>query len=72
MMFARRAGAKPTPLEGRTIYATFLISYAILFLNFHTGHSADPLFVSLNIPNAISSWAQIGLAALFVVCSASG
>jgi tetratricopeptide (TPR) repeat protein len=70
MMFARRAGAKPTPLEGRTIYATFLISYAILFLNFHTGHSADPLFVSLNIPNAISSWAQIGLAALFVVCSA--
>ncbi len=70
MMFARRAGAKPTPIERRTIYAAFLISYAILFLNFHTGPSADSLFVSLNIPNAISSWMQIGLTVAFIVCSA--
>ncbi|MGA8151323.1 MAG: tetratricopeptide repeat protein [Terriglobales bacterium] len=72
MMFARRAGAQPSNLERRALYAAFLISYAILFLNFHTGLSADPLFVSLNIPAAISSRAQVVLAAAFVGCSGFG
>ena len=72
MMFARRAGAQPTSAERRALYSAFLISYAILFLNFHTGASADPLFVSLNIPAAISSRAQLVLAAAFVACSAFG
>ena len=43
-----------------------------LFLNFHTGSSADPLFVSLNIPAAFSSRAQVVLAAAFLACSAFG
>ena len=72
MMFARRAGAQPTSLERRVLYAAFLISYAVLLLNFHTGHSADPLFVSLNIPEAISWRAQVVLAIAFVACSAFG
>ena len=72
MMFARRAGAQPTTSQRRALYAAFLISYAILFLNFHTGASADPLFVSLNIPAAISSRAQIVLAAAFLACSTFG
>jgi tetratricopeptide (TPR) repeat protein len=72
MMFARRVGAKPTSLERRALYSAFLISYAVLLLNFHTGHSADPLFVSLNIPEAISSRAQVVLAIAFVGCSAFG
>lgn len=72
MMFARRAGAQPTAVERRALYAAFLISYAILFLNFHTGRSADPLFVSLNIPGPLSAWAQLILAIAFVACSAFG
>jgi tetratricopeptide (TPR) repeat protein len=72
MMFARRAGAQPSSNERRALYSAFLISYAILFLNFHTGLSADPLFVSLNIPAAVSAWAQVVLAAAFVACSAFG
>lgn len=72
MMFARRAGAQPTNLERRALYAAFLISYAILFLNFHTGPSADPLFVSLNIPAATSGRAQEILAIAFALCSAYG
>jgi tetratricopeptide (TPR) repeat protein len=72
MMFARRAGAKPTSLERRALYAGFLISYAVLLLNFHTGHSDDPLFVSLNIPEAISVQAQAVLAFAFVICFAFG
>jgi tetratricopeptide (TPR) repeat protein len=72
MMFARRAGAQPTHLERRALHAAFLISYLVLLLNFHTGRSADPLFISLNIPEAISSRAQIILAIAFVACSAFG
>jgi tetratricopeptide (TPR) repeat protein len=72
MMFARRAGSPPSTTERRALYATFVISYAVLLLNFHTGHSADPLFISLNIPQAISSRAQIVLAIAFVICSVFG
>jgi tetratricopeptide (TPR) repeat protein len=72
MMFARRAGSQPTTGERRALYAAFLISYAILFLNFHTGHSSDPLFVSLNLSGPVSSLLQIALAVAFVGCSAYG
>jgi tetratricopeptide (TPR) repeat protein len=72
MMFARRADAKPTNLERRALYAAFLLSYAILFLNFHTGPSSDPLFLSLNISGIVSSQLQIALAIAFVACSAYG
>ncbi|HMK23287.1 MAG TPA: hypothetical protein VK466_13205, partial [Terriglobales bacterium] len=72
MMFARRAGAEPSANERRALYAAFLLSYAILFLNFHTGKSSDPLFVSLNLPGIMSSQLQIGLAIAFVSCSAYG
>src|SRR5437588_9219236 len=50
MMFARRAGAKPSEATGRAVYGAFVASYLILFLGFHTGSSADPLFISLGIP----------------------
>lgn len=72
VMFARRAGAQPTNLERRALYAAFLISYAVLLLSLHTGPSGDPLFVSLNIPEAISSRAQVVLAVAFVAGSAFG
>jgi tetratricopeptide (TPR) repeat protein len=72
MMFARRAGAEPTNRERHALYASFLLSYAILFLNFHTGPSSDPLFLSLNIPGVVSSQLQIVLAVAFVACSSYG
>jgi tetratricopeptide (TPR) repeat protein len=72
MMFARRAGAQPTSHERRALYAAFLISFAVLLLNFHTGPFGDPLFLSLNIPEAISVRAQIALAVAFVACSGFG
>jgi tetratricopeptide (TPR) repeat protein len=72
MMFARRAKADPSDHERRALYAAFLLSYAILFLNFHTGRSTDPLFLSLNIPGAVSSTLQTVLAAAFVICSTYG
>src|SRR6202521_2377336 len=72
MMFARRAGAKPSTVERRALYAAFLLSYAILFLSFHTGPSNDALFISLGIPAKVSSLALIPLALGFVVASAFG
>jgi tetratricopeptide (TPR) repeat protein len=72
MMFARRAGARPSSNVRHAMYAAFLLSYGILFLNFHTGPSTDPLFVSLNIPTAVSSQLQILFAAFFVVFTAFG
>lgn len=72
MMFARRAGAQPSQGERRAIYSAFLISYAILFLNFHTGRSADSLFLSLNIPDQISTWLQAGLGVAFIACAVYG
>ena len=72
MMFARRAGAEPTRKQRHAIYSAFLLSYAILFVNFHTGPSADPLFISLNLPGRFSSALLIVLAVAFIGCSAYG
>lgn len=50
MLFARRGGAQPSANVRQALYSAFLLSYLVLLVNFHTGPSNDPLFVSLNIP----------------------
>jgi tetratricopeptide (TPR) repeat protein len=70
MMFARRAGARPANTVRQAMYAAFLLSYGILFLNFHTGPSTDPLFISLNIPGVVATQLQIIFAVAFLVCGA--
>jgi tetratricopeptide (TPR) repeat protein len=72
MMFARRAGANPSEGTRRMLYGAFITSYLILFLGFHAGASADPLFISLGIPPIVSRWEQAILAVAFFVLSASG
>jgi tetratricopeptide (TPR) repeat protein len=72
MMFARRAGAKPSDNTRRALYSAFVISYLILFLGFHTGTSNDPLFLSLGIPAALSRWEQILLGVAFVILASVG
>ncbi|MGA8763195.1 MAG: tetratricopeptide repeat protein [Candidatus Sulfotelmatobacter sp.] len=72
MMFARRAGAKPSESTRRALYGAFVVSYLILFLGFHTGPSTDPLFISLGIPAVVSRWEQVLLAVAFVTLTAFG
>jgi tetratricopeptide (TPR) repeat protein len=72
MMFARRAGAKPSNVERQALYAAFLISYGILFLSFHTGPSNDPLFISIGLPGRVSTLIVMILALAFVATSAFG
>src|SRR5271163_1997118 len=72
MMFARRAGANPGHVERHALYGAFVASYLVLFLGFHTGASADPLFISLGIPAIVSRWEQILLAVAFAALAAFG
>ncbi|MGA8215273.1 MAG: hypothetical protein WB799_16875 [Candidatus Sulfotelmatobacter sp.] len=72
MMFARRAGAKPSEAVRRALYGAFIASYLVLFLGFHTGPSADPLFISLGIPAIVSRWEQIVLGIVFAALATFG
>ncbi|MGA7909496.1 MAG: hypothetical protein WCA16_18965 [Candidatus Sulfotelmatobacter sp.] len=72
MMFARRAGAKPSETMRRALYGAFIVSYLVLFLGFHTGSSADPLFISLGIPASVSRWEQLLLVIAFFALTGFG
>jgi len=72
MMFARRAGADPDKGTRQALYGAFIASYLMLFLGFHTGHSTDPLFMSLGVPASVSRWEQVVLGVGFVALSAYG
>jgi tetratricopeptide (TPR) repeat protein len=72
MMFARRAGANLTKLERQALYGAFITSYLVLFIDFHTGPSSDPLFLSLGIPSLLSHWLQIGFGGIFIALSVFG
>ena len=67
MMYARRNGAAPTTFERRALYVSFLSSYLLLFIGFHTGPSADPMIRSLGIPLPLSELARITLLVFFVL-----
>jgi tetratricopeptide (TPR) repeat protein len=72
MMFARRSGANLTKLERQALYGAFITSYLVLFIDFHTGPSSDPLFLSLGIPSLLSRWLQIGFGVIFILLSVFG
>ncbi len=71
MMFARRAGAQIEENTRQAIYSAFILSYAILFLNLHTGPS-DRLFLSIGIPNRASLIVRGVLAIAFLAFSTYG
>jgi tetratricopeptide (TPR) repeat protein len=69
MMFARRGGLSPTSTERRALHLSFLASYILLMLSFHTGPSGDPLVLSLDLTANFTLRARAILALLFVACS---
>jgi len=71
MMFARRTGGQISETTRQAIYSAFVLSYAILFLNLHTGPS-DRLFYSIGIPPTPALVGKVILAAAFVVFSVIG
>src|SRR5882757_4738744 len=71
MMFARRAGAQIAENTRQAMYSAFILSYAILFLNLHTGPS-DRLFLSIGIPEKTALVVRLVLATAFVAFASVG
>jgi tetratricopeptide (TPR) repeat protein len=70
MMFARRAGISPTEQERRALHLSFIASYILLMLSFHTGSSPDPLILSLGLAAKFTLPARAVLAIFFLGASA--
>ena len=66
MMFARRAGVSPTETERAALRLSFIASYILLMLSFHTGPSGDALILSLGLPAKFTLPARATLAFFFV------
>jgi len=49
MMFARRSGLAPSSRERNAIHLSFIASFLLLMLSFHTGASGDALILSLGL-----------------------
>ena len=69
MMFARRSGLAPTSAERSAIHLSFIASFLLLMLSFHTGASGDPLILSLGLPARFTLPARGVLALFFVVAT---
>jgi Flp pilus assembly protein TadD len=69
MMFARRAGVSPTEAERRALRLSFIASFVLLMLSFHTGPSGDALILSLGLAAKFTLPARAALALFFVGAS---
>jgi tetratricopeptide (TPR) repeat protein len=69
MLFARRSGLAPTPAERNAIHLSFIASFLLLMLSFHTGPSGDPLILSLGLPARFTLPARTVLALFFVAAT---
>jgi tetratricopeptide (TPR) repeat protein len=69
MMFARRSGLAPSSAERNAIHLSFIASFLLLMLSFHTGSSGDALILSLGLPAKFTLPARAVLALFFVVTS---
>jgi tetratricopeptide (TPR) repeat protein len=67
MMFTRRSGLAPSSAERNAIHLSFLASFLLLMLSFHTGASGDALILSLGLPAKFTLPARAVLAVFFVV-----
>ena len=66
MMFARRAGISPTDAERQALHLSFIASFLLLMLSFHTGPFGDPLILSLDLPAEFTLPARAMLGCFFV------
>lgn len=69
MMFARRAGISPTKTERGALRLSFIASFLLLMLSFHTGASGDALILSLGLQAEFTLPARAALALFFVGAS---
>jgi tetratricopeptide (TPR) repeat protein len=66
MMFTRRSELAPSSAERYAIQLSFIASFLLLMLSFHTGPSGDALILSLGLPAKFTLPARALLAVFFV------
>jgi tetratricopeptide (TPR) repeat protein len=69
MMFARRSGLAPGSAERTAIHSSFVASFLLLMLSFHTGASGDPMILSLGLPAKFTLPARGVLAVFFIAAT---
>ena len=69
MMFARRSGRAPSSAERNAIHLSFIASFLLLMLSFHTGPSGDRLILSFGLPASVTLPLRTVLALFFVGAS---
>jgi tetratricopeptide (TPR) repeat protein len=69
MLFARRSGLAPSSTERNAIHLSFIASFLLLMLSFHTGPSGDPLILSLGLPAKFTLPARAVLALFFIAAT---
>lgn len=69
MMFARRAGASPTRGMRNLIYAAYLASYIVWFLNLHSTLAESPYILTLGIDATVAMWMSLGCFGVFFACA---
>jgi len=69
MMFARRSGLAPSSAERNAIHLSFIASFLLLMLSFHTGPSGDALILSFGLVAKFTLPARAVLAVFFVMAS---
>jgi Tfp pilus assembly protein PilF len=69
MMFSRRAGVAPTEAERGALRLSFIASFLLLMLSFHTGASGDTLILSLGLAAKFTLPARAALVLFFVGAS---
>ncbi|HEV1993951.1 MAG TPA: hypothetical protein VGR03_06455 [Candidatus Acidoferrum sp.] len=69
MMLARRSGLAPSSAERNAIYLSFIASFLLLMLSFHTGSSGDALILSLGLPAKVTLPSRGVLAVFFLGAS---
>ena len=67
MIFTRRSGLAPSSAERNAIHLSFIASFLLLMLSFHTGSSGDALILSLGLPAKFTLHARPVLALFFVI-----
>jgi hypothetical protein len=78
LLFLGRRGVKPAPALKRWLYASFVLSFGLVFVAAHTEGAAATYapgslsgasyrFVRLGIPAAVSAWVVLGLLCGYVV-----
>ena len=67
MMFARRKGATPSRASRNLLYISFLASYLLLFLTFHSLPSTDSMVLSFGISDSFARTAKTILFFVFVI-----